>query len=116
MMHITVSPEAASGKLAVHYKGFQNSLSHLTKADHKGFEIFGVSLDAKEQNWRDAIAKHKMEWVHVSNVKYWDTQSRKDYAVNSIPANFLIDCATGKIVAKNLRGEALKEKIAELLD
>ncbi len=82
----------------------------------KGFEIFGVSLDAKEQNWRDAIAKHKMEWVHVSNVKYWDTQSRKDYAVNSIPANFLIDCATGKIVAKNLRGEALKAKIAELLD
>lgn len=82
----------------------------------KGFEIFGVSLDAKDQNWRDAIAEHKMNWVHVSNVKYWDTQSRKDYAVNSIPSNFLIDCATGKIVAKNLRGEALKKKIAELLD
>lgn len=82
----------------------------------KGFEIYGVSLDAKDDSWRETIAEHKMNWVHVSNVKYWDTQSRMDYAVNSIPANFLIDCATGKIVAKNLRGEALKAKIAELLD
>ncbi|MBR2014046.1 MAG: AhpC/TSA family protein [Alistipes sp.] len=82
----------------------------------KGFEIYGVSLDAKDESWREAIAEHKMDWVHVSNVKYWDTQSRKDYAVNSIPSNFLIDCSTGKIVAKNLRGEALKAKIAELLD
>lgn len=82
----------------------------------KGFEIYGVSLDAKDESWREAIAEHKMEWVHVSNVNYWETESRKEYAVNSIPANFLIDCSTGKIVAKNLRGEALKAKIAELLN
>lgn len=91
-------------------------LDAYAKYNEKGFEIYGVSLDAKDENWRDAIEKHGMDWVHVSNVKYWDTQSRQDYGVNSIPANFLIDCSTGKIVAKNLRGEALNEKIAELLD
>ena len=81
----------------------------------KGFEIYGVSLDAKDESWREAIAEHKMDWVHVSNVKYWDTQSRNDYAVNSIPANFLIECPSGKIIAKGLRGEALEKKLEELL-
>ena len=85
------------------------------KYHKKGFEIYAVSLDQKKENWEKAINDKKMNWLHVSNVKYWDTPSRNDYAVNSIPANFLIDCSTGKIVAKGLRGAALEEKLAELL-
>jgi hypothetical protein len=52
----------------------------------------------------------------VSDLKYWDNEVAKLYGVNSIPANFLIDCATGKIIASGLRGEKLQQKIAQLLD
>ena len=51
----------------------------------------------------------------MSALKAWDNQARADYAVNSIPANFLIDCATGQIIATGLRGEEVKAKIEELL-
>ena len=85
------------------------------KYNKKGFEIYAVSLDRAKENWEKAIKEKKLNWIHVSNVKYWDTPSRNDYAVNSIPANFLIECATGKIIATGLRGEALEKKIEELL-
>ena len=82
----------------------------------KGFEIYGVSFDNDRDAWLKAVADKKMTWIHVSDVKGWDNQARHDYAVNGIPANFLVDCSTGKIVATNLRGEDLQAKIAELLD
>ena len=75
----------------------------------KGFEIYGVSFDedrGDEQN--------DMNWLHVSEVKGFDNQAAKDYAIQGIPSNFLID-GQGTIVARNLRGEALYEKISELL-
>lgn len=91
---------------------------HLTKTYNefhkKGFEIYGVSFDNDREDWLEAIKQNKMDWVQVSVVNGWDNQARADYAVQSIPANFLID-SEGKIVAKDLRGEALYEKIAELL-
>ena len=80
----------------------------------KGFEIFGVSFDNDREDWLDAVKENKMDWIHVSNLNSWDNQAREDYAVEGIPANFLID-AEGKIVAKSLRGEELYAKIAELL-
>lgn len=80
----------------------------------KGFEIFGVSLDRTKEPWVKAIADNKMSWLHVSDIKYWDCAPAKEYGVNSIPANYLID-SNGIIVARNLRGEALGEKLAELL-
>ena len=86
------------------------------KYHDKGFEIYGVSFDSDRDAWLNAIESKKMTWVHVSDVNGWDNQARNDYAVNGIPANYLIDCATGKIVATALRGEALQAKIAELLD
>ena len=55
-----------------------------------------------------------MEWIHVSELQRFDNQAAKDYAVQGIPSNFLID-AQGKIVARNLRGEDLSSKVAELL-
>lgn len=86
------------------------------KAFHKkGFEIYGASFDRAREPWLKAIEDKEMDWVHVSSLKMWDNQARHDYAVNSIPANFLIDCATGEIIATQLRGEELEAKIAELL-
>ncbi len=80
----------------------------------KGFEIYGISFDKNRDNWLGAIEKNGMNWVHVSEINGFDNQAAKDYAVQAIPSNFLID-AQGTIVAKNLRGEELYEKVAELL-
>ena len=81
----------------------------------KGFEIFGVSLDNSKERWQDAIANYGLNWIHVSDLQGWQNAAAADYGVRSIPANYLID-AEGKIVASNLRGEELAEKLAELLD
>lgn len=80
----------------------------------KGFEIYGVSFDQDRAKWLAAVDENGMNWVHVSEVHGFDNQAAKDYAVQGIPANFLID-SQGKIVAQNLRGNALYEKISELL-
>ena len=80
----------------------------------KGFEIYGVSFDKEREKWLAAIDQNGMNWVHVSEVNGFDNQAARDYAVQGIPSNFLI-ASDGTIVAKNLRGEALYEKIAELL-
>ena len=80
----------------------------------KGFEIFGVSFDNDREKWLGAVEEKQMNWIHVSGLNGFDNQHAKDYAVQAIPANFLID-SEGKIVAKNLRGEELYNKIAELL-
>lgn len=86
------------------------------KAFHdKGFEIYGVSFDRAEDAWLKAIKEKELGWLHVSALKAWDNQARADYSVNSIPANFLIDCSTGQIIATSLRGEEVKAKMEELL-
>ena len=81
----------------------------------KGFEIYGVSFDAKKEAWQGAIEKQQMKWVNVSTLERFDNPAAEDYAVESIPTNYLIDCSNGVIIAKNLRGEAVLEKLAELL-
>ena len=81
----------------------------------KGFEIFGVSLDYQKSAWTETIESNGMGWVHVSDLEYWKNAAAVKYGVRSIPANFLVD-SDGTIVAVNLRGESLKEKLAELLD
>jgi peroxiredoxin len=80
----------------------------------KGFDVFGVSLDRTKDAWVKAIADDKLTWTHVSDLQYWNNAAAKIYAVNSIPANFLLD-ETGKIIGKNLRGEALYNKVNEVL-
>ena len=86
------------------------------KYKDKGFEIIGVSLDLKRENWLGAIEKHGMNWIHVSDLKYCENEVARQYGVNSIPSNFLIDCSTGTIIATGLRGRNLEKKISELLD
>lgn len=80
----------------------------------KGFEILGVSLDSDKQKWLNAIKDDKLTWYHISDLRNWESQAAADYGVRSIPATFLID-ESGKIIAKNLRGEALRKKVAEVL-
>jgi peroxiredoxin len=80
-----------------------------------GFDVFGVSLDRTKEDWVKAIADDNLTWTHVSDLKYWDCAPAKQYAVSAIPANFLID-GNGIIVGHNLRGDALAEKVKELLD
>jgi len=80
----------------------------------KGFEIFGVSLDQDRGDWVKAISDDKLTWTHVSDLQYWNNAAAKLYAVQSIPANFLLD-ETGTIIGKNLRGEDLRNKVNELL-
>ena len=74
----------------------------------------GVSLDKDKESWLKAIEEDGLTWSNVSELEGWDNSAAKDYAVNSIPANFLVD-QTGKIVATNLRGEDLVKKLTELL-
>ena len=81
----------------------------------KGFTIYGVSLDRRMEDWTAAIEKDGLVWEsHVSDLKYWQSVPAAKYGVMSIPANFLID-ANGIILAKNLRGEYLNNKLKELL-
>lgn len=81
----------------------------------KGFDIFGVSLDRDRKEWLDAIEADGLTWNHVSDISGWENSIAKMYGVQSIPANFLIS-PEGKIIAKNLRGEELAQKLAELLN
>ena len=81
----------------------------------KGFDIFGVSLDSDRNNWLDAIDKDSLTWYHVSDLQGWNSAAGKLYAVNAIPHSVMLD-RNGTIIAKNLRGEELRDKIAKLLD
>ena len=73
-----------------------------------------VSFDRDRDKWLAAVKDNGMDWIHVSELQQFDNRAAKDYAVQGIPSNFLID-AQGVIVAKNLRGEDLYKKVEELL-
>ena len=81
----------------------------------KGFTVYGVSLDRRKEDWTAAIVKDGLEWEsHVSDLKGWQSVPAAIYGVMHIPSNFLID-GDGIIVAKNLRGDFLDNKLKELL-
>ena len=81
----------------------------------KGFNIIGVSLDKDAAKWKEAISKDKLIWNQISNLKFWEEPIAVTYGVESIPATYLLD-ASGKIIAKDLRGADLRNKISSLLD
>lgn len=91
-----------------------NVVAAYKKFSDKGFDILGVSFDKDNDKWVDAVNVDNLTWHHVSDLKGWGNEAGKLYAVNSIPANILLD-PEGKIIAKNLREEALLTKLAELL-
>jgi hypothetical protein len=82
----------------------------------KGFEIYQVSLDKTKDAWIKGIEDDQLEkWIHVSDVKYWNSIVVPLYKIESIPTNFLLD-KDGRIIASNLRGEMLVNKLAEIFD
>lgn len=83
----------------------------------KGLNIIGVSLDKNGQKdkWLKAIEDDGLTWQHVSNLQYWQGPVAQLYNVRSIPATFILD-ENGVIIAKDLRGEALRAKVSEMLD
>jgi peroxiredoxin len=83
------------------------------KYKDKGFTVFGVSLDKSKDKWVEAIAKDNLNWTHISDLNGWQAAPAVVYGIRSIPASFLLD-KEGRIIAKDLRGEALEAKIAEL--
>lgn len=81
----------------------------------RGLEIYGVSLDEKSDLWQNAIKSNDLSWVHVSSLQGWKCPVAQRYGVTGIPRMYLLD-KEGRIIAMDLRGEALKEKIASLFD
>ncbi len=83
------------------------------KYKDKGFEILGVSLDRDANAWRKAIADDQLGWQHISDLKGWQSGHAATYSVTSIPQTVLVD-REGKLIVRNLRGESLAAKLAEI--
>ena len=80
----------------------------------RGFEILGVSLDDRRERWEGAIAADKLDWLHVSDLRGWQSEYGRLYGVTAIPQTVLLD-REGNIIARNLRGADLERKLAEVL-
>ncbi len=91
-----------------------NVVALYAKYHAKGLNILSVSLDKEASAWKAAIAKDKLTWNHVSNLKEFEDPIALQYGINAIPSIFILD-AKGVIIAKDLRGEELNAKIASLL-
>lgn len=94
-----------------------NVIDAYQKYHDKSFAILGVSLDRpdSEQLWKQMIREKHMNWPQVSDLKWWNSEAALLYNIQGVPANFLID-PNGKIIATNLRGPALQQKLAELFN
>jgi peroxiredoxin len=84
------------------------------KYKSKGFQVFGVSLDSKKSAWLKAIAQDKIKYIQVNDNAGWNSSIAEKYGVNQIPTSFLLD-KTGKIIAVDLDGKELENKLIELL-
>ena len=83
------------------------------KYKSKGFNIVGLSFDSKVENWKKAIADMQLPWIHLSDLKGWQSLAGQTYGITSIPASYLI-APDGTIVASDLRGEQLEKKLSEI--
>lgn len=82
--------------------------------NYRGFDIYQVSLDQRKEDWTVAIRNDRLgRWVHVSDLKYRDSEVVKRFGLSEIPANYLID-RDGRVIAVNLRGPMLRKKLEEL--
>lgn len=94
-----------------------NVVAAWQKYKDKGFDVLGVSLDQPtgKDRWLKAIHDDKLTWTQVSDLKYWKNEVAVSYGIQAIPQNYLLD-PQGIIIGKNLRGEALQTKLAELFE
>ena len=92
-----------------------NVVAAFNKYKNRNFTILGVSLDrpGKKDDWLNAIKTDNLTWTHVSDLKFWQNAVAQQFQIGSIPQNYLID-PEGKIVGKNLRGEALERKLEKI--
>ena len=93
-----------------------NVVANFKKFSPKNFTVLGVSLDrpGQKDRWLQAIYKDELTWTHVSDLQFWSNAVAQQYRIQSIPQNLLIG-PDGKIIAKNLRGPALDQKLCEVL-
>ena len=91
-----------------------NVVSAYNNFKSKNFTVLGVSLDRAREPWLKAIKDDNLTWTHVSDLKYWSNEVAQKYKIQGIPHNFLVD-PNGKIIARNLRGPMLPERLAQLL-
>ncbi|MCY7420381.1 MAG: AhpC/TSA family protein [Chitinophagaceae bacterium] len=91
-----------------------NVVAAFNQYKNKNFTVLGVSLDKNKQAWIDAIKEDKLNWQHISDLKYWSSAATSLYGFDGIPYNVLID-PQGKIIATDLRESALQNKLAEVL-
>jgi len=91
-----------------------NVVAAYNKYKSKGFTVLGISLDKTKEPWLAAIEKDGLTWTHVSDLKGWSNAVAGQFGITSIPQNFLVD-PKGVVIGKNLRGEALEEKLASIL-
>jgi len=80
----------------------------------KGFTIYGVSYDTKKDRWEKAIKDDKLKWNQVSDLQGWKNSTSDQYGIKAIPSNLLLD-KDGKIIAKNIFGKKLTDKLSELM-
>jgi len=92
-----------------------NVIAAYEKYHAKGFDVVGVSFDQKADAWKAGIEKLGIKWHNISDLKGWKCAASEIYGVSSIPSNILVD-GEGKIVASDLRGEALQKKLAEIYE
>ena len=90
-----------------------NVVAAYKKYHGKGLEIVGLSFDREKNAWLRAIREWDMPWIHLSDLKYWESAAVKTYNVTGIPDNLLID-PEGNIVARGLRGSDLEARLAEI--
>jgi peroxiredoxin len=86
------------------YKRFKN----------KGFTVFGVSYDTKKDKWAKAIKDDELNWSQVSDLQGWKNSTSDLYGIKAIPSNLLLD-KDGKIIAKNIFGQKLMDRLSELM-
>ncbi|GEP96293.1 TlpA disulfide reductase family protein [Chitinophaga cymbidii] len=92
-----------------------NVLKAYNNYKDKNFTVVGVSLDDDGEKWHKAIEEDGMPWIQLSDLKGFRNEVAKQYGIQAIPSTFLLD-PQGIIIAKDLRGEALHKKLAELLN
>lgn len=91
-----------------------NEFKDMEFKNGSGFTVFSVSLDRNKNDWMKAIEQDKLVWEdHVSDLKFWNNAAARTYGINSIPATYLIG-GDGTILARNLRGQALKNALTKM--
>ena len=85
-----------------------------SKYKSKGFEIYSVSLDEHQQQWKNAIKKDKIQWLQVNEGGGWEAKTAQAWNISALPTSFLID-KDGTLLAMDLEGKELEDLLKELI-